>query len=35
MRLWYLLHAQAGKAQASLRKCAVLLEPSMLAHIMY
>ena len=36
MRLWYLSHTRRpAKAQASLRICAVSLEPSLVAHIKY
>ena len=35
MRLWYLSHMGAAKAQASLRIRAVLPEPLLFAHIKY
>ena len=35
MRLWYLSHRRPAKAQASLRVHAVLLEPSLFAHMNY
>ena len=35
MRLWYLSHRWPAKAQASLRICAVLPEPSLFAHMKY
>ena len=35
MRLWYLLHRQPAKAQASLRINAVSPEPSLFAHMKF
>ena len=35
MRFWYLSHRRPAKAQASLRICAVLPEPSLFAHMKY
>ena len=35
LRLWYLSHRRPAKAQASLRIHAVLLEPSLFAHMKY
>ena len=35
MILWYLPHRRPAKAQASLRICAILPEPSLFAHIKY
>ena len=35
MRLWYLPHRRPAQAQASLRICTVLPEPSLFAHMKY
>ena len=35
MRLWYLSHRQAVKAQANLRICAISPEPSLFTHMKY